>query len=84
MMTPNYGRKYITIVVDVKLYLAFFWISDQKGGWSRKGKDRYLLLVHRDTLERLKRGESAEQIGRSWAASLEEFRRIRERALIYK
>jgi len=42
------------------------------------------LLVNADTLERLKRGESAEEIGRSWDAPLEEFRRARERVLIYK
>ena len=62
MMTPNYGRKYITIMVDVKLYFAFFWISDQKSGWAGKGKDRHLFLVNRDMLERLQRGESSSNI----------------------
>ena len=42
------------------------------------------LLVHSDTLERLKRGETAEEIVTSWATSLENFRRLRERVLIYK
>ena len=42
------------------------------------------LLVNADTLERLKRGDSAEEIVRSWATSLENFRRVRERVLIYK
>jgi hypothetical protein len=42
------------------------------------------LLVNADTLERLQRGESVEEIGRSWDAPLEKFRRVRERTLIYK
>jgi uncharacterized protein YbbC (DUF1343 family)/CubicO group peptidase (beta-lactamase class C family) len=47
--------------------------------------DKYLrLLANADTLERLKRGESAEQIALSWQPALEEFRRVRARALIYR
>ncbi len=47
--------------------------------------DSYLrLLVNSDALERLKRGETAEEMVRSWAASLNNFRRIRERALLYQ
>jgi uncharacterized protein YbbC (DUF1343 family) len=42
------------------------------------------LLVNADTLERLKRGDSAEDIVRSWGASLETFRCIRSRALLYQ
>ena len=42
------------------------------------------LLVNSEALERLKRGESAEEITQSWKAGLEEFRRVRERFLIYK
>lgn len=42
------------------------------------------LLAHADTLERLKRGESAEEITRSWSTRLEEFRRARARVLIYR
>jgi uncharacterized protein YbbC (DUF1343 family)/CubicO group peptidase (beta-lactamase class C family) len=42
------------------------------------------LLANADTLERLKRGESPEQIALSWQPSLEEFRRARARALIYR
>ncbi|HEY6046401.1 MAG TPA: DUF1343 domain-containing protein, partial [Pyrinomonadaceae bacterium] len=41
------------------------------------------LLANADALERLKRGDSAEAIVRSWAASLEQFRRVRARALLY-
>jgi len=42
------------------------------------------LLVNSDTLERLKRGDSAEEISRTWIVGLEKFLRVRERALIYK
>jgi len=42
------------------------------------------LLVNADALERLKRGDSAEEIVRSWEASLENFRRVRARALLYQ
>jgi uncharacterized protein YbbC (DUF1343 family)/CubicO group peptidase (beta-lactamase class C family) len=46
--------------------------------------DSYLrLLVNSDALERLKRGESAEEMTRSWTAPLTNFRRIREQALLY-
>lgn len=47
--------------------------------------EKYLrLLANTDTLERLKRGESPEQIALSWQTGLEEFRRARARALIYR
>jgi uncharacterized protein YbbC (DUF1343 family)/CubicO group peptidase (beta-lactamase class C family) len=42
------------------------------------------LLVNSDTLDRLKRGDSAEDIGRSWTDSLENFRRARARVLLYQ
>jgi uncharacterized protein YbbC (DUF1343 family)/CubicO group peptidase (beta-lactamase class C family) len=42
------------------------------------------LLVNADTLERLKRGEAAEEIARSWQPRLDEFRRARAKALIYR
>jgi hypothetical protein len=42
------------------------------------------LLVNADTLERLKRGEAAAEIAHSWGAALDNFRAVRERALIYK
>ena len=41
------------------------------------------LLANADALERLKRGDSAEAIVRSWASSLDQFRRARARALLY-
>ena len=46
--------------------------------------DRYLrLLVNADTLDRIKRGESAREIAASWNASLQEFRRARAEILLY-
>jgi uncharacterized protein YbbC (DUF1343 family) len=46
--------------------------------------DAYVrLLANADTLERLKRGDSSEEIARSWQPKLDEFRRARARALIY-
>jgi uncharacterized protein YbbC (DUF1343 family) len=46
--------------------------------------DSYLrLLVNSDALGRLKRGESAEELTRSWTTSLDNFRRQRSRVLLY-
>lgn len=46
--------------------------------------DNYLrLLVNADTLERIKRGETARDIVASWNASLQEFRRARAEILLY-
>ena len=46
--------------------------------------DSYLrLLVNADALERLKRGASAEELTRSWTPALDNFRRQRERVLLY-
>jgi uncharacterized protein YbbC (DUF1343 family) len=42
------------------------------------------LLVNADTLARLARGESPEEITRSWQAGLEEFGKARARALLYR
>jgi uncharacterized protein YbbC (DUF1343 family)/CubicO group peptidase (beta-lactamase class C family) len=47
--------------------------------------DDYIRLMgNSDTLERLKRGESAADIVRSWSGSLEEFRKARTRILLYQ
>lgn len=46
--------------------------------------DSYLrLLVNADTLERVKRGESARDIVASWNAGLQEFRKARAEVLLY-
>lgn len=41
------------------------------------------LLVNANTLERLKRGDSAEDVTQSWTSSLNDFRRRRARVLLY-
>ena len=47
--------------------------------------DSYLrLLVNADTLERLNRGDAPEDIERSWAVKLEEFRSARAKLLLYE
>jgi uncharacterized protein YbbC (DUF1343 family)/CubicO group peptidase (beta-lactamase class C family) len=47
--------------------------------------DDYLrLLSNADALERVKRGEAADEIARSWSAGLEQFLRTRSRFLIYE
>jgi uncharacterized protein YbbC (DUF1343 family)/CubicO group peptidase (beta-lactamase class C family) len=42
------------------------------------------LLVNADTLDRLKRGQTPEEIVRSWKSSLDAFQRSRTDALLYK
>jgi len=42
------------------------------------------LLVNSDALERLKRGDSAAEIMRSWEPAMENFRRVRARTLLYE
>lgn len=42
------------------------------------------LLAHSDTLDRLKRGQSAEEISRSWANLVEGFRSRRANSLLYQ
>jgi uncharacterized protein YbbC (DUF1343 family)/CubicO group peptidase (beta-lactamase class C family) len=42
------------------------------------------LLVNADTLERLKRGDSAAEIMKSWEPAMENFRRVRARTLLYE
>ena len=49
-----------------------------------KTEDYARLLVNSDTLQRLKRGETAPEIARSWSVPLDEFRRARARALLYQ
>jgi len=47
--------------------------------------DNYIrLLANADTLERLKRGDSAADMVGSWTDRLEEFRKARARALLYQ
>jgi uncharacterized protein YbbC (DUF1343 family)/CubicO group peptidase (beta-lactamase class C family) len=50
--------------------------------WKMDGYSR--LLVNADAFERLKRGDSADEIIRSWAIALENFRRARAASLLYE
>src|SRR5947209_4176456 len=49
-----------------------------------KVEDYARLLVNADTLERVRRADDAEEIARSWQARLDEFRRARAQALLYR
>lgn len=49
-----------------------------------KVDDYARLLANAQTLERVKRADTAEEITRSWAVALNEFRRARSRALLYR
>ena len=50
--------------------------------WKVDGYSR--LLVNGDALQRLERSESPEEVARSWASSLENFRRRRAKYLLYE
>jgi uncharacterized protein YbbC (DUF1343 family)/CubicO group peptidase (beta-lactamase class C family) len=63
--------------LEIAVALRMLYPSDWK-------IDNYLrLLANSDTLEKLKRGESATEIGRSWSAKLDEFRIARAKMLLY-
>ncbi|HJS25392.1 MAG TPA: exo-beta-N-acetylmuramidase NamZ domain-containing protein [Pyrinomonadaceae bacterium] len=63
--------------IEVALALRKLYPNDWK-------VDNYLrLLVNADTLERVKRGESAQEIVASWNNGLQEFRRARSEVLLY-
>lgn len=63
--------------IEIAVGLRKLYASDWK-------VDSYArLLVNADTWERVKRGQAPEEIIRSWAAKLEEFRRLRAKVLIY-
>jgi uncharacterized protein YbbC (DUF1343 family)/CubicO group peptidase (beta-lactamase class C family) len=49
-----------------------------------KVEDYARLLVNADTLERVRRADDAEDIARAWQPRLEEFRRARAQALLYR
>ncbi len=63
--------------IEVAVALHRLFPSD----WRIDGYSR--LLVNADALERLKRGDSPEEMTASWRAALENFRRVRARALLY-
>jgi uncharacterized protein YbbC (DUF1343 family) len=49
-----------------------------------KVDDYRRLLVNDDVLERVRRADAPEEIERSWRPALEEFRKARARALLYR
>jgi uncharacterized protein YbbC (DUF1343 family) len=67
----------LTIGLEIAVALRKVYPSE----W--KVDDYMRLLVNSDALERLKRGESAQEIARSWTGKLEEFRKRRARVLLY-
>ena len=49
-----------------------------------KVDDYARLLVSAQTLERVKRADAPAEIANSWSPALDEFRRLRSRALLYR
>ena len=77
IVTDRTRLQSVTMGLEIAVALHQIYPADWK-------IDSYVrLLANADTLERLRRGESAEAIVRSWAAPLEQFRRARARALLY-
>jgi uncharacterized protein YbbC (DUF1343 family) len=68
----------ITTGVEIAVALRTLYPNDWK-------IDGYLrLLVNSNSLERLKRGESARDIVNSWSSQLEQFRKSRAEFLLYQ
>jgi uncharacterized protein YbbC (DUF1343 family)/CubicO group peptidase (beta-lactamase class C family) len=68
----------VTVGIEIAAALHSLYAADWK-------IDSYLrLLVNSDSLERLKRGETPEELARSWTASLDNFRKQRARVLLYQ
>jgi len=77
IVTDRTRLQSVTMGMEIAVALHQLYPADWK-------IDSYLrLLANADTLERLRRGDSAEAIVSSWAASLEQFKRARARALLY-
>jgi uncharacterized protein YbbC (DUF1343 family) len=78
IVTDRTRLQSVTMGMEIAVALHQLYPADWK-------VESYLrLLANADTLERLERGDSADAIVRSWAASLEQFRRARARALLYE
>ena len=67
----------VALGIEIAAALHELYPSD----WKVDGFVR--LLANSDAFERLKRGDSAESIVRSWSNSLEQFRAARASALLY-
>jgi uncharacterized protein YbbC (DUF1343 family) len=68
----------VTTGIEIAVALHSLWPAEWKvDSYSR-------LLANADTLDRLKRGEAAEELVRSWSRALENFRRTRDKYLLYQ
>jgi uncharacterized protein YbbC (DUF1343 family)/CubicO group peptidase (beta-lactamase class C family) len=77
IITDRVAFRSLVTGVEMALALRHLYANDWK-------VDNYLrLLVNAETLERIKRGESARDIVASWNVSLQEFRRARAEILLY-
>jgi uncharacterized protein YbbC (DUF1343 family) len=72
--------RFLSVLTGLEIAVALHQLFPAE--WKADSYSR--LLVNADALERLKRGDSAEGISRSWATALENFRRVRARVLIYR
>ena len=72
--------RFQSVYTGLEIAVAFHRLFPAE--WKIEGYSH--LLVNSDAFERLKRGESAEEITKSWNTTLENFRRVRESFLIYK
>ena len=77
VITDRARLRSVSMGIEIAVALRQLHPSDWK-------VDSYLrLLVNAETLERVKRMQSPEEIVRSWTEGLEEFRRIRSNVLLY-
>ena len=78
IITDRQRFRSVTTGIEIALALRKLFPSD----WKINNYIR--LLVNADTLERIKRADSIDEITNSWQQGLNEFRRAREQFLIYK
>ncbi len=72
--------RFQSVLTGVEIAVALHQLFPAE--WKIEGYSR--LLVNANALDRLKRGDSVEGIAGSWVTSLENFRRVRARVLIYR
>jgi uncharacterized protein YbbC (DUF1343 family)/CubicO group peptidase (beta-lactamase class C family) len=77
VVTDRTRLQSVALGIEIAAALHQLYPSD----WKVDGFVR--LLANSDAFERLKRGDSAESIVRSWSSSLEQFRTLRASALLY-
>jgi len=77
VVTDRTRLQSVALGIEIAVALHQLYPSD----WKVDGFVR--LLANSDAFERLKRGDSAESIVRSWSNSLEQFRAARASALLY-